>query len=467
VAQIASELSATPALRPLPSRRAAPHGDDAAPKHAFSTLLDSADPAPEPPRRADAGDKSPAPTGRREDTPPPKAKADSNSTNADPKSQATGNPSADDADGAPISPKSLTIGDGKKADDAEPAKTADKAADSDDKDIVVADVPVADAAAPPDPTKPQTDTPPAVVLQAPPIVPAPAPVATPPELGGVAGIEAAENLTETEPAAAQGNTKAARGPASTKPQPAAAVPAAPLAADAAPAKEGAPGEAPPAGKSQPTAQPAAAVADASAPTPAKDSKITPDAAKSTGDAAGAIKITADAMQNLGVPTSASTTAASAPAAAAPAAAPTPTNTPPVPVAALAIEIATQAQAGKSHFDIRLDPPELGRINVRLEVDHDGAVRSHVTVDRAETLDLLKRDAPQLERALQQAGLKTGDSALQFSMRDPGFSRNDNPAPAPQTVKHILLPEDDPAPLEALRHGYGRLLGLGRGLDIRV
>jgi len=82
----------------------------------------------------------------------------------------------------------------------------------------------------------------------------------------------------------------------------------------------------------------------------------------------------------------------------------------------------------------------------------------------DTLDLLKRDASSLERALQQAGLKTSDHALDFSLRQHSFAEHDTPA---QTGTHMIVPDDDPAPLEALRQGYGRLLGLGAGLDIRV
>lgn len=58
--------------------------------------------------------------------------------------------------------------------------------------------------------------------------------------------------------------------------------------------------------------------------------------------------------------------------------------------------------GKNRFEIRLDPPELGRIEVRIDVDHDGNVTSRLTVDRADTYDLLRRDATDLERALQDA-----------------------------------------------------------------
>ena len=61
----------------------------------------------------------------------------------------------------------------------------------------------------------------------------------------------------------------------------------------------------------------------------------------------------------------------------------------IPLAGVPIEIASKALAGKNRFEIRLDPPELGRIDVRLDVDRDGNVTSRLTVDRADTLDLLR------------------------------------------------------------------------------
>lgn len=134
----------------------------------------------------------------------------------------------------------------------------------------------------------------------------------------------------------------------------------------------------------------------------------------------------------------------------------------IPLAGLPVEIASQAKDGKNRFEIRLDPPELGRIDVRLDIDSKGNVTSRLTVERQETLDLLRRDAPQIERALQSAGLKTSDQGLQFSLRDQSFSgRSDN------AVARLVLPEDESIPLEVLRQGYGRLSGLGGGIDIRV
>jgi flagellar hook-length control protein FliK len=139
---------------------------------------------------------------------------------------------------------------------------------------------------------------------------------------------------------------------------------------------------------------------------------------------------------------------------------------PVPIAGLALEISARAQTGKNRFEIRLDPPELGRINVRLDVDRDGNVTSHLVVDRVETLDLLRRDAPNLERAFQQAGLKTSDNSLQFSLRDQAFSgRDNNGQPTPAMARLVV---DDPlAPIETMQRSYGRLAGLRGGVDIRV
>lgn len=98
----------------------------------------------------------------------------------------------------------------------------------------------------------------------------------------------------------------------------------------------------------------------------------------------------------------------------------PTQLPQVPVNALAVHIAAQAQNGVKRFEIRLDPPELGRIDVRLDVGRDGQVTTHLVVERAETLEMLQRDARTLEKALNDAGLKTNDESLTFSLKDDGL-----------------------------------------------
>lgn len=140
----------------------------------------------------------------------------------------------------------------------------------------------------------------------------------------------------------------------------------------------------------------------------------------------------------------------------------------VPVAAIAVEIAASAQIGRSRFEIRLDPPELGRIEVKLDVDRQGQVTSHIIVEKAATLDLLRRDAPQLERALQDAGLKTSDNGLQFSLRDQqSQTGRQNADDNRRHAQHLMITEDETAPREVASRGYGRMLGTSGGIDMRV
>ncbi len=84
---------------------------------------------------------------------------------------------------------------------------------------------------------------------------------------------------------------------------------------------------------------------------------------------------------------------------------------PVPISGVALQIAVNVKNGKSSFEIRLDPPELGRIDVRVQIDQNGQVTSHLTVEKAETLSMLQQDAPQLQQALNDAGLKSGSGGL--------------------------------------------------------
>lgn len=90
---------------------------------------------------------------------------------------------------------------------------------------------------------------------------------------------------------------------------------------------------------------------------------------------------------------------------------------PTPLHVVPVEIGARALAGNKRFDIRLDPAELGRIDVRLEISDEGDVSAKLTVDRVETLQMLQRDARTLERAFEQAGLKPSEGGIDMSLRD--------------------------------------------------
>ena len=137
----------------------------------------------------------------------------------------------------------------------------------------------------------------------------------------------------------------------------------------------------------------------------------------------------------------------------------------VPLSGLAMEIAASLRSGKSRFEIRLDPAELGRIDVRIDVDRHGQVTSHLTVEKPETLSMLRQDAPQLQRALNDAGLSTGDGGLQFSLRDQSSSGQHGNQSNPN-AQRLIVAEEETVPA-AVAGSYGRMLGASGGVDIRV
>jgi flagellar hook-length control protein FliK len=86
---------------------------------------------------------------------------------------------------------------------------------------------------------------------------------------------------------------------------------------------------------------------------------------------------------------------------------------------VAAEIARNLKNGSTRFQMRFDPPELGRVEVNMKVASDGSVQAHLIVERPETLDMFLRDQRALERALEAAGLNTDSENLQFSLKQDG------------------------------------------------
>jgi flagellar hook-length control protein FliK len=140
----------------------------------------------------------------------------------------------------------------------------------------------------------------------------------------------------------------------------------------------------------------------------------------------------------------------------------------VPLSGLAVEIAASALNGKSRFDIRLDPADLGRIDVRIDVDRSGQITSHLRVEKPETLSMLQQSAPQLQQALQDAGLKTSGGGLQFSLRDQNSSgQNGNDNQQNGNTQRLIVTDDETVPAQLVGRSYGRMFGSQGGVDIRV
>jgi hypothetical protein len=88
-------------------------------------------------------------------------------------------------------------------------------------------------------------------------------------------------------------------------------------------------------------------------------------------------------------------------------------------AQVAQEIIRKFNGDSTTFDLRLDPPELGRVEVRLELSRDNRVSAIVSADNPQALAELARNARDLQSALQSAGLDLADNGLSFDLRQQG------------------------------------------------
>ena len=102
---------------------------------------------------------------------------------------------------------------------------------------------------------------------------------------------------------------------------------------------------------------------------------------------------------------------------------------------MAVDVAARSQSGARQFDIRLDPPELGRVEVRLSIDAHGKAEAHLTADQPQTLDLLQKDAPALARALRDAGLNVAQDGLNFSLKQQQQHYAGGDDPSRQGARH--------------------------------
>lgn len=123
------------------------------------------------------------------------------------------------------------------------------------------------------------------------------------------------------------------------------------------------------------------------------------------------------------------------------------------------QIATAVRAGGGdRVEVRLDPPELGRVTLSFQI-RDDMVAAVVSADRSETAELLRRHGEELQRALKEGGF--GDVSLDFGggeapwrgapNYEPGSSRGNGDATTQQLSPSTRL---------ASRAGVD-------GLDIRV
>ncbi len=88
---------------------------------------------------------------------------------------------------------------------------------------------------------------------------------------------------------------------------------------------------------------------------------------------------------------------------------------PTPADQVSIRLIHAVAEGKRAIQMHLHPAELGSIDIKMQWQGD-RLTAQFTVDRPETLQLLQREVPALERSLGQAGVNVDSGSLSFSLR---------------------------------------------------
>ena len=140
-----------------------------------------------------------------------------------------------------------------------------------------------------------------------------------------------------------------------------------------------------------------------------------------GEAAIAAESSVKADPGFGI--SLSTPATYTRPAIAPTAVPAQPALPASPADQVQVAITRAAEEGVDRITIQLEPADLGRVEIRMEVGEHGRTHMVFTADKSSTLDALSRGAYGLERSLADAGIKTDAGTMEFNLRQPPQSAN--------------------------------------------
>lgn len=122
---------------------------------------------------------------------------------------------------------------------------------------------------------------------------------------------------------------------------------------------------------------------------------------------------------------------------------------------LGLEIARAGREGQDELVIRLDPAELGQVEVRLHWEDGTLLRATVRAEQPAALDLFRREVADLGRALSEAGVRA-DSG-QFRFEGGGDGRHARTWSAAQRGRQADADEAlPPVPLPTVRLTPGRV-----------
>ncbi|MFT5489624.1 MAG: flagellar hook-length control protein FliK, partial [Alphaproteobacteria bacterium] len=135
---------------------------------------------------------------------------------------------------------------------------------------------------------------------------------------------------------------------------------------------------------------------------------------------------------------------------------------------IAMQITRAADQNIDRMTVHLKPAELGKVTIDLEVGPDNRLLAVISAERSETLDLLQRDSKSLEKALNDAGIKTDSGSLEFNLKgEGGTAENGRDGDGKLHDGAVMLPGDiDATDVNSIPNNTPLILPEGR-IDIQV
>lgn len=135
-------------------------------------------------------------------------------------------------------------------------------------------------------------------------------------------------------------------------------------------------------------------------------------------------------------------------------------------AQIAAQIVRRLEGRSTRFDMVLTPDDLGRVDVKLDIDSEGRLAARLAFDNPAAATDLRGRADELRRQLQDAGFQLAHDALDFSEREAGsgqmFDQRRERASA-FSARARLGAEEDPIQATA----WTPISLTPRGVDLKV
>ena len=93
-------------------------------------------------------------------------------------------------------------------------------------------------------------------------------------------------------------------------------------------------------------------------------------------------------------------------------------------AQIAAQIQRRLEGRSTRFEIALRPAELGRVDVKLDIDAEGRLAARLAFDNPVAATDLRGRVDELRRQLEAAGFELAEDAFEFAERDSGSSAFD-------------------------------------------